>query len=313
MRALVSRPDAAGGFALELAELALPEPGPGQVRVRVAAAAVNPVDLATASGALAAGGLHPPRERIGLGWDVAGVVDAVGAGVPYAVGDAVVGIADLLDVDSGTHAEYVVLGLGQVAAAPAGVDPVAAATLPLNALTAEQALDRLDLPAGATLLVTGAAGGVGGFAVELAVRRGLRVAGTATAADEALVRGLGAEWFVPREVPRLASAVREAVPGGVDGALDAAVLGGAAVLGAVRNRGAYTVLGPVPAVPLRGIATSNTWITADGPQLAALAGVAAQGGLTLRVAGTYPLAEAEEAYRRLAAGGLRGRLVLIPG
>lgn len=145
---------------------------------------------------------------------------------------------------------------------------------------------------------------MGGFAVELAVRRGLRVAAIAGAADEDLVRGFGATWFVPRDVERLGAAVRALVPGGVDGAVDAAVMGGAEVLGAVRNRGAYTTLGPVPSVPLRGIRTTNTWITADAERLAELSRLAdsATGGLTLRVAETYALSDAEAAYQRLARG-----------
>ncbi|NUU24424.1 MAG: NADP-dependent oxidoreductase, partial [Streptomycetaceae bacterium] len=182
MRALVSRFAPDGGHTLDIAELPVPEPGPGQVRVKVAAAAVNPVDVATARGLLAAGGLHPPREVLGLGWDVAGTIDAVGPELPrvdtaptpaYAVGDAVIGLADLLDVDSATHAEYVVLDRHQIAPAPRGLDPVAAATLPLNAMTAYQLLTRAALTPGQTVLVTGAAGGVGGFAVELAARGGL--------------------------------------------------------------------------------------------------------------------------------------------
>ncbi|MGW0664332.1 alcohol dehydrogenase catalytic domain-containing protein [Streptodolium elevatio] len=320
MRALVSQSprtsaSGEGTHTLAVVELPLPVPGPGQVRVAVRAAAVNPVDLATANGVLAAGGLHPARDSVGLGWDVAGRVDALGAGVAaYSVGDEVIGLADLLDAVSGTHAEYVVLDTHQIAPAPLGVDPVAAATIPLNALTAEQALDNLALTPGQSVLVTGAAGGVGGFAVELAVRRGLRVAAVAAAADEALVRGFGAEWFVPRDVERLGAAVRALVPGGVDGALDAAVLGGAEVLGAVRNHGAYTTLGPASAIPLRGIRTSRTWIAADGERLAQLSqlAAAATGGLTLRVADTFALSDAEVAYGRLARGAVRGRLVLVP-
>lgn len=318
MRALVSRSlesaDGAGS-TVALVEVPLPVPGRGQVRVAVRAAAVNPVDLATAGGLLAAGGLHPVRDSVGLGWDVAGRIDAVGPEVgAFRVGDEVIGLADVLDVETGTHAEYVVLDAHQIAPAPPGVDPVEAATIPLNALTAEQALDHLALTAGQTLLVTGAAGGVGGFAVELAVRRGLRVAAVAGAADEGLVRGFGAEWFVPRDVARLGVAVRALIPGGADGALDAAVLGGAEVLGAVRNRGAYTTLGPVPAIPLRGIRTTTTWIAADGERLAELSRIVGgtPHGLTLRVAETYALSDAAAAYQRLAEGGVRGRLVLMP-
>ncbi|WP_229929142.1 NADP-dependent oxidoreductase [Kitasatospora xanthocidica] len=312
MRAVVVR-EFGGPEVLELVEVALPEPGRGQVRVRVAAAGVNPVDAVTRAGVLARAGLMTPRAVTGIGWDVAGVVDAVGPGVTgFAPGQRVVGLRDRLDADLGTYAEHIVLDAGALAPLPASVPFEQAATLPLNSLTALQALGLLDLPAGSTVLVTGAAGAVGGFAVELAARRGLRVAALAGEGDETLVRALGAQWFVPRTADDVAAAVRELVPGGVDGAVDAALLGVRA-LGAVRGRGAFVaVAGGSEPVGLRGIRVANVWITADGPALAGLAALAGEGRLTLRVADTLPLERAGQAHERLAAGGLRGRLVLTP-
>ena len=298
-----------GPEVLELATVARPEPGFGQVRIRVEAAAVNPVDLLSRSGALAEAGLMAARERTGIGWDVAGVVDRLGAGATgFAVGRRVIGLRDLLDVSLGTYAEYVVLDAAALAPAPDGVSAEAAATLPLNGLTALQALDLLGPVAGETLLVTGAAGAVGGFAVELARRRGLRVIAQAAPADEEFVRSIGAEWVVGRDTADLAGDVRHLVPGGVDGALDAAGLGIRA-LAAVRTRGAYaTVLGGSAPQPLRGIRVHAQWISADGAALAELAAM----NLTLRVADVLPLAQAAEAHARLAHGGIRGRLVLVP-
>ncbi|MFF9641450.1 NADP-dependent oxidoreductase [Kitasatospora aureofaciens] len=312
MRAVVVR-DFGGPEALELVEVERPVAGAGQVRVRVEAAGVNPVDALTRSGELAAAGLMGRREVTGIGWDVAGVVDAVGPGVAqFAPGQRVVGLRDLLDVDLGAYAQFAVLDAQALAPAPAGVDPVHAATLPLNALTAVQALDLLELPEGATVLVTGAAGAVGGFAVQLAALRGLRVVALAAEEDEELVRSFGARWFVPRSAGDVAAAVRELVPGGVGGAVDAARLGVAA-LGAVRGRGAFAALaGGSEPVGLRGIRVVNVWVGADGPALARLSALAADGRLTLRVAGTLPLREAARAHERLARGGLRGRLVLVP-
>ncbi|MEW2626039.1 zinc-binding dehydrogenase [Streptomyces sp. NPDC048106] len=185
---------------------------------------------------------------------------------------------------------------------------MAAATLPLNSLTALQALDLLDLTAGDTVLVTGAAGAVGGFAVELAARRGLRVIAQAGAADEEFVRSLGAEWIVSRDASDLALDVRRLVPGGTDGALDTAGLEMRA-LAAVRTRGAYvTVVGGSAPLPLRGIRVHQQWISSDGAALAELAAM----DLTLRVADILPLERAAEAHDRLAAGNIRGRLVLVP-
>lgn len=312
MRAVVVR-SFGGPEVLEVAEVATPEAGQGQVRIRVEAAAVNPVDLATRSGILVKAGLLTGDEvPLGLGWDVAGVVDQVGDGVTeFAVGDRVIGLSDRVQLPLKTQAEYVVLGADAVAPAPAGTDAVAASKFPLNASTALQALDMLALEPGRTLLVTGAAGGVGGFAVEQAAARGLRVVGVAGEGDEDLVRGLGAELFVPRTAP-LAESVRALVPGGVDAVLDAAVVGVQA-LDAVRNSGKFiaVVAGGNPP-PLRGIDVRIVWVRADGTTLRGVVRLAEQGKLTPRVADTLPLADVAEAHRRFEKSGVRGRLVLVP-
>ncbi|MEV4315098.1 NADP-dependent oxidoreductase [Actinocrispum sp. NPDC049592] len=292
-----------GPEVVEVADVPVPRTGPGQVRIRVAAAGVNPVDLGTRAGALAAGGLMAGEGRVGLGWDVAGVVEESRAD-GFASGDRVAGLCDRLDLPTKAQADYVVLD--SAAVAKTDLDPVAAASLPLNVTTAAQALDLLALTAGQTLLVTGAAGALGGFAVELAAARGLRVVAVAGQDDETVVRGFGADWFVPRTVP-LAESVRAVVPGGVDGALDAAVLGIPA-LAAVRGGGAFVaVRGGVQPLPLRGTRVQTVWARADGAQLAGLLPK-----VTPRVADTLPLTEVAEAHRRLAKGGLRGRLVLVP-
>ncbi|WP_079032277.1 alcohol dehydrogenase catalytic domain-containing protein [Streptomyces specialis] len=156
MRAVVVR-GFGGPEVLETVEVPVPEPGPGQVRIRVEAAAVNPVDVATRSGFMVEAGLMAPREVTGIGWDVAGTIDAVGPGVDgHAAGDRVIGLRDRLDLPLGTYAEYVVLDTTAVAPAPAGLTAVEAATLPLNGLTAWQSLDHLrglGVDAGDTVLV----------------------------------------------------------------------------------------------------------------------------------------------------------------
>lgn len=309
MRAVVVR-RFGGPEVLEFAEVPVPVPGAGQVRVKVAAAGVNPVDAATRSGFLTEAGIVPPREVLGIGWDVAGTVDAVGDGVTgFAAGDRVVALQDRPSAALGTYADFVVLDAEAITAAPRTASLAEASTLPLNGLTAVQALDLLDLPPGATVLVTGAAGAVGGYAVTLAKARGFRVVAVAGAADEALVRGFGAEIFVSRG-DSLAERVRAVIPGGVDAALDTALLGPEA-LDAVANRGRFVVFaaGAAP-IPLRGIKVEHVWIAADGVALAGLVSLVDDGALTLRVADTLPLAEVVKAHERLAEGGLRGRLVL---
>lgn len=312
MRAVVVR-NYGGPEALAVADVPVPEPGRGQVRIRVEAAAVNPVDIATRQGLMntARPGVIAEREHVGIGWDVAGTVEAAGPDVAsLALGERVIGLRDRLDQPLGTYAERVVLDAADVAPTPAEGDGIAASTIPLNGLTALQALDAPALPAGATILVTGAAGGLGGFGVELAAMRGLRVIAAAGDDDDKLVRGLGADEFVPRSA-ELAAAVRDLVPGGVDAAFDAAGLGYPA-LDAVRAGGAYAAFLGAGPFPVRGIRVVPVHIHADGAALAGLSRLAAAGKLTLRVAGVYPLADAAAAHRRLQAGGVRGRLVLVP-
>ena len=298
-----------GPGVLSVIEVPVPEPGDGQVRVRVQAAPVHPADLAARSGAFAA--LLPERPYYVLGWDVAGTVDALGAGVrAFAPGDAVIGLSDWLVTQAGTQAEFVVLDASALAPAPSGVSPVEAATLPANAQTAVQALDALGLGEGESLAVTGAAGAVGGYAVELARRRGIRVVGIGAKRDEEFIAGLGAMFVARSDDP--AGALRAVAPGGVDGLLDAAVVGVPA-LGAVRDGGVFVSVVP-PAAPAaeRGIRVSSIGVRSCGSQLRELVALVEGGLLTLRVAQTLPLEEVARAHTMLAEGGVRGRLVLVP-
>ncbi|MFG3257504.1 NADP-dependent oxidoreductase [Streptomyces sp. NPDC048172] len=290
-----------GPEAVDVVELPVPEPGPGQARVKVAAAALNPVDAAMRAGAFGGDG-----EWIGLGWDVAGTVDAVGDGAEalWSAGDRVIGLATGHHRPLGTHAEYAVLDAEALAPAPTELDDVQAATLPLNTLSALQALGLLGLRAGQSLLVTGAAGGVGTHTVELARLHGLRVTALASPGDEEFLASRGADRFLPRtSAPE---------PAAFDGVLDAAVLGDDA-LAAVADDGAYVGVWPgqEPGAE-RGIRVAALDVRADGAQLNELARLADQGVLLPRVARTYPLGEAAAAHAHLAAPGVRGRLVLVP-
>ncbi len=284
-----------GPEAVEVVETEVPEPGARQVRIKVAAATLNPVDAGVREGVFGGAG-----ERIGLGWDVAGTVDAVGEAAAWTVGEEVVALVYGPVKPLGTHAEYVVVDADAVAKAPTSVDAVHAATLPLNALAAVQALDLLEVTPGQSLLVTGAAGAVGGYAVQLAAHRGISVTALAREADAELVRSLGAAHFTSGD------------EGGFDAVLDAAVFGGPA-LARVRDGGAYVgvIPGAAPAAE-RGVRVGTVEVSPDGTQLAELARLADEGVLTLRVAETYALDDAAKAHARLAEGGVRGRLVLVP-
>ncbi|MEU9225044.1 NADP-dependent oxidoreductase [Streptomyces massasporeus] len=286
-----------GPDVVEVVETEVPEPGAREVRIKVSAASLNPVDAGVRAGVFGGAG-----KRIGLGWDVAGTVDAVGVASSWSVGDEVVALDYGMVKPLGTHAEYVVVDTDAAALAPATVDAVRAATLPLNALTASQALDRLELAPGDALLVTGAAGAVGGYAVQLAAHRGIAVTGLAREGDEVFVRSLGARHFVGGAV-----AGRD-----FDAVLDAAVLGEPA-LAAVRDGGRY--IGVIPqAEPasVRGVRTGAVEVSADGARLADLVRLVDEGVLTTRVAETFALEDAAKAHARLDGGGVRGRLVLVP-
>jgi NADPH:quinone reductase-like Zn-dependent oxidoreductase len=295
--AIVSR--FGGPEAVEITKVPVPDPGPGQVRVKVAAAALNPVDVAMRAGVFGSAGEH-----IGLGWDVAGTVESVGSGVHWSPGDRVVGLATGHRTPLGTHAEYAVLDADAIAPAPATLDDTHASALPLNSLSAAQALDMATLRPGQSVLVTGAAGGVGAHTVELAHYCGLEVTALASARDEQFLRVRGSDHFLHRDEPL--------PPAAFDGVIDAALLGGPA-LAPVRDGGTYIGVWPgqEPA-PERGIRIDALDVRADGAQLAELSRLADRGTVLVRVAEVFPLADAAAAHARLAEGGLRGRLVIVP-
>jgi NADPH:quinone reductase-like Zn-dependent oxidoreductase len=213
----------------------------------------------------------------------------------------------------GAQCELLVLDAeSALARVPDGIDLVAAATVPMTGLTVRLLLDTLGLPAGATLAVTGAAGAVGGFAVELGRAEGLRVIGIASESDEALVRELGADGFVPRGAEAFAE-VRALVPGGVDGLIDTAVLGEPA-LAAVRDGGRVGAVRPFAGETERGIAVELVSVRSyldRADRLEALLDRAAREKLRLRVAETFSLERAADAHVLLEGGGLRGRPVLV--
>lgn len=298
-----------GPEVLQVAELPKPQPGSGQVLVRVAAATVNPTDLSLRSG-MRRPDLPPPYIP---GMELAGVVDALGPEVVgVRPGDRVMAIVVPTRREGGAQAEFVVTPQDALARVPEGMTLEEAATLPMNGLTVRRAFDLLALPAGATLAVTGAAGAVGGYAIQIGKKLGLRVLADAAPADEALVRQLGADLVVPRG-DGVGDAIRRVVPEGVDAVIDAAVQG-ALVLPAIRDGGQVAAVRAFHGEPERGIRIHQVMVTEyahNGAALQELARMAGFGGLTLRVAATFPPEQAGEAHRKLAAGGVRGRLLIV--
>ena len=290
-----------GPDAIEIVDVPMVEPGPGQVRVKVAAATVNPVDLAVVAGVFHDLGLVDQPNWTGLGWDFAGTVESVGPDVDLAVGTRVAGVVAGFDRDYGTYAEYLVVSAADVAVVPDGLGSIVASTVPLNGLTAAQILDLLgDAPAdGRRLLVTGAAGAVGGYLIVLAQERGWEVTGLARDHDEEFVRSLGADFTADAEP-------------GWDAVADAGAMQHAA-LALVRDGGRFVGVQPSSQLPTeRGIAVSAVVAHPDGARLAGLLARTVSGQLPARVHSVLPLDQAADAHRTLAKGGVRGRIVIQP-
>ena len=284
----------------------------GEVRIRVHAAAVSPTDTMLRNGSRADALRDVPPPYI-PGMDIAGVIDEIGPGTEtdLAVGDAVMAMV-LPGGNHGAYRESIVLSADSVVRAPAGASHAEASTLPMNGLTARQSLDQLALQPGQTLGVTGAAGCYGGYIVQLARAEGLRVIADASAADEQLVRDLGADIVVPRG-DDISAQIRKVAPEGVDGLADGAVQNELAV-GAIRDGGAYAAVRGWGGNGERGINFHVTSVRTYDHRADLLDGLRQQtedGQLTLRVYATYPAQQAADAHARLEAGGARGRCVIV--
>ena len=298
-----------GPEALQVLEVPDPHPGPGEVRIRVHAAAVNPTDTMLREGLQGTGGKQAPHIP---GMDAAGVIDEVGEGSRWSVGEEVMAIAVPRGEHRGAYVQYLIAPDESLAPIPAGTDLPTAATLPMNGLTAVQILEKLDLSPGQVLAVNGAAGTLGNYLVQLAKLAGLTVVADAADKDRELVAALGPDHIVERG-DDFGRRVRELFPDGVDAVADAAVQNEAAAE-AVRDGGGFATVRGWKGDPGRGITVHPIWVGEEyrsQEKLDRLRALAEDGTLTLRVAGTYPAEEAAEAHRRLEAGGTRGRLVLL--
>ena len=297
--------EAGGPDVLRVVERPTPEVGPGDVLVAVEAATINPTDLGAREGFVVGGAAAPPYV---LGWDFAGEVRQVGAGVDrLRPGQPVVGMIPWYAAGGryGAYAEQVAVPHEWVVARPEGASAQDAATVPLNALTAAQMIALLDLPAGSRVLVTGASGAVGSFAVQLLVRAGHEATAVAGTDDEEWVRSLGATTVLPRDADYAAvgrfPAVVDAVPVG------------AAVFPAVERGGAMAVTRPVDEPdPALGITLRPMLVEADRALLEHLVGELAAGRLRTRVSATYPLVQAADAHRAAEEHGRRGKVLLLP-
>ncbi|MFJ4593745.1 NADP-dependent oxidoreductase [Kitasatospora sp. NPDC088861] len=304
--------DFGGPDVLRVLRLPEPQAGPGEVRIRVHAAAVNPTDIMLRSGGHASRmpGHRPPFVP---GMDAAGVIDQLGPGADerLAVGQRVVAIVLFTSAHGGAYAEQIVVPAASVVPAPEGVDLAAASTLLMNAMTARLALDALAVPPDGTVAVTGAAGAVGGYAVELAKADGLTVIADAAPHDTDRVRGFGADHVVERG-PEVAARIRALVPEGVPGLVDGSIQTTETVP-AIADGGTLAELRGWSGPAERGIRVRPVMVTdgiTDTERLNTLRRQVEDGTLTLHVADVLPAEKAAQAHRLLEAGGLRGRLVL---
>lgn len=293
-----------GPEVLEIVDLPDPHPGPGQIRIVVHAAGINATEWKLRKGLLNFGAGLPQT----TGRDVAGVVDEIGEGTTdVAVGDRVFGISD----DGAGAAELALLTYR--APIPPSLGFIDAAGLPVALQTATRSLNALSVGRETSLLINGAAGGIGSTAVQLAAARGARVIGTASTANHDYLRLLGAEPVTYGE--GMVERVRALAPGGVDVALDVA---GSGVLpelidlaGGSQN---VVTLADFEGSKQHDVRFSNGFLDGHAFHSLAEAGELIEAGrFWLPVERTYPLDEISEAHRVSEYGHVRGRLVLVIG
>ncbi|MFG2452812.1 NADP-dependent oxidoreductase [Streptomyces sp. NPDC048512] len=305
------------GLALQIYDVVEPHAGPGQVRIRVHAAAVDPGERYVHSSVAG----RTCGKPCALGVEAAGVLDEVGDGVSsdLRVGDRVMAATLPALSGGGAYAQYLCLPADWVTRAPVGMSHAQAAVLPLSGLAARQALDLIGLNAGQSVAVTGSAGVVGGYVVQMAKADGLTVVADPGPADEDLVRSLGADLIVPRGA-HFGRRVRWTVPDGVDGVVDTAGLPSAAIAPALRDGGSIALLHghslhSISAAErrLRSLDIHAVYVPdylGDPGRLSRLRLQAEAGELTPRVAQTFPAEQAGEAHHLMETGAVRGRLVL---
>lgn len=303
-----------GPEVLTISELPDPEPGPGEVLVKIAATTVNPTDIMMRDGRQAAmmNDLRPPYIA---GMEFSGTILDPGP-TRLQKGQPVIGVLNPRTPRGGAYAGTIAVSARSVAAISPEIDLVAAATVPMNALTAALALDFLKLKPGDALLVTGGAGMLGGSAIQLAKAEGLTVLANVGEMDRDLVRGFGANHVLPRD-GGLEEAVRAIRPDGVDAMIDGALIG-QRFSHLVRDGGGLVSLRSSYRIDDSRLRVHNVSVLAgieDTISLERIAGLLETGSLRPRVAeaGRFDYREAVAAHAAAETGGRRGRIVLTFG
>lgn len=287
-------------------ELPDPKLPPASVLIEVRAAGVNPVDWKLVGGHLDP--VMPTQFPVTPGWDVAGVVVGLGFDTPeFSIGDEVVAYARKDVLGGGTFAEKVAVPVRAVAPKPKSLSWEQAGGLPLAGGTALRTLESLGDLEGRTVLVHGASGGVGSFAVQIAKAAGARVIGTASETNHEYLRGLGAEPVTYGD--GLVERVLDAAGGKVDGVAD--FVGGVLddTLAVLTEGGPHASVAD-PSVAEQG--GRYIWVRPDGSETARLGLLVDEGKLTVDVAGTYGLDDVPQAFKDSATGHVRGKLVIVP-
>ncbi|WP_029288589.1 NADP-dependent oxidoreductase [Cellulomonas sp. HZM] len=298
-----------GADVLELTDQPVPKVGPDSVLVRVRASSVNPVDWKVRAGYL--DGLMDTQFPVVPGWDVAGVVERVGLDTPeLAAGDEVYGYVRKDWMHGGTLAEYVAAPVRTLAHKPASLSFEEAAAVPLAGLTAFQTIERAGITSGQTVLVHAAAGGVGQFAVQIAVARGARVIGTASPTNHAHLASLGAE---PVEYgDGLVDRVRALAPDGIDVVLDYGAQDLVETTRALLTDGG-TVASIVDAAARDELGGHYVWVRPSSSDLDALTGLIEAGKVKVDVAQVFELEDAAAAHEASQGGHVRGKVVVRVG
>jgi NADPH:quinone reductase-like Zn-dependent oxidoreductase len=296
-----------GGIeVLHVVAVQRPVPGTGQVLVEVRAAGINPGEAAVRQGAFA--DRWPATFPSGQGSDLAGIVVELGDAVEgFAVGDEVIGYTD----NRASHAEYVLVEQQHLTHRPAGVSWEAAGSLFVAGTTAYAAVRAVSLAPGDTVVVSGAAGGVGSIAVQLAMHAGARVIGLASTPNHAWLTD---HWVIPVSYgPGVIDRIRDASNGRVDAFIDTFADGYvelALELG-IRPDRIDTII-DFAAAQRHGVKTDGNAVGASAAVLAELAGLIDKGVVEIPIAAVYPLTDVRDAYRELERRHTRGKIVLKP-
>lgn len=298
-----------GPERLALMDLPVPSCGPDQVVINIQAAGVGLWDVKMRQGSVRLEGQQFP---LVLGWESAGTVEQVGAMVTELdVGTQV--ICATYQAGIGHYAHYVAVPADLIAPAPSSLDPLFAAALPVNGLTAYQAIyDLLQVQKEETLLITGAAGGTGTLAVQLAAHLGAHVIATASSRNHSYLQMLGADELIDYTQTDFANAVHAAHPKGIDAVLDC--IGGetaARSLKVVRDGGRLVTIVDLEQVrSTRHVDTHLLYFRPDGRQLAELTKLVEADQLTIHLDQVFPLEKAKQAHERLETRHHQGKIVL---